>query len=69
MKIREPGWECPKCQRIWAPKIAACGACNARQTLPSQLIPRFIPTKKQTDFSPQWTVDRADWRTWPGVEL
>jgi uncharacterized OB-fold protein len=31
---REPGWECPKCARIWAPRIAACGACNARQTLP-----------------------------------
>jgi hypothetical protein len=33
MTIREQGWECPKCLRVWAPKIAACGACNSRQTL------------------------------------
>jgi hypothetical protein len=44
--IREKGWECPRCQRIWAPKIGACGACNtdvdymARQTQPP--YPRFI---------------------------
>lgn len=33
MQIREQGWECPKCERVWAPKVNACGACNARGTL------------------------------------
>jgi hypothetical protein len=33
MHIREQGWECPKCTRIWAPKINACMACNDRGTL------------------------------------
>lgn len=28
MQIREQGWECPRCERVWAPKIGACGACN-----------------------------------------
>lgn len=26
--IREQGWGCPKCGRVWAPKISACGYCN-----------------------------------------
>lgn len=57
MQIREQGWECPKCQRVWAPKIGACGACNDRQTLPPDQIPRRIPTKQPEDFSPRWTCE------------
>lgn len=22
------GWKCPDCSRVWAPHVAACGACN-----------------------------------------
>lgn len=30
------GWTCPKCSRVWAPHVAACGACN-------MAIPSFGP--------------------------
>lgn len=25
---QQTGWSCPKCSRVWAPHIAACGPCN-----------------------------------------
>jgi hypothetical protein len=62
--IREQGWECPKCLRVWAPKISACGACNDRQMLEPELIPRRIPTKQPGDFTPQWTTDDTRWKRW-----
>lgn len=73
MQIREQGWECPKCSRIWAPKISACGACNDRQTLPP-----YIGTPHRPDFyqigapiSSEWnfTADDQSFVNRPGVEL
>jgi hypothetical protein len=68
MQIREQGWECPKCQRIWAPKIAACGACNHQSpdSQASDLIPRYIPTYCRRDFAPMWTADGHDWNKMVG---
>jgi hypothetical protein len=62
MTIREQGWECPKCLRVWAPKIAACGACNARQTLPPAAA---------TWGAPNWNFNGDDlsWADRPGREL
>jgi len=39
--IREKGWECPKCERVWAPKIRACGACNTYTPREPVCTPRF----------------------------
>jgi hypothetical protein len=51
MQIREQGWECPKCTRVWAPKITACGACNARQTLDHVPIRPHIGSPPTTNGS------------------
>lgn len=60
MDIREQGWECPKCQRIWAPKIAACGACSARQILPLDQVPVRPADPRFTCEAPEWNVDEGD---------
>jgi uncharacterized OB-fold protein len=57
---REPGWECPKCARIWAPRIAACGACNARQTLPEHMLPRHDQAVRYHHVAPEWNFTADD---------
>lgn len=61
MSAREHGWECPKCARIWAPRINACGACNARQTLPVDQVPtsKTAPVRYH-DFAPEWNFTADD---------
>lgn len=56
--IREKGWECPKCARVWAPKINACGACNARGTL------NYVPLKPHPNppYGTMW--DQQDPGSW-----
>lgn len=57
---REQGWECPKCARVWAPKISACGWCNHSATHePAKHIPIYRPSH----FSPNWNYngDDAGW--------
>jgi hypothetical protein len=63
MQLREQGWECPKCQRIWAPKINACGACNSRQTLDHVPIRPYIGSPPTTNgtFTPRFTCEQTDW--------
>lgn len=52
--IREKGWECPKCARVWAPKINACGACNARGTL------GHVPLRPSEYVTPAWNYTAED---------
>jgi hypothetical protein len=28
--MNRPGWICPRCERVWAPEIAECGACSVQ---------------------------------------
>jgi uncharacterized OB-fold protein len=53
MPLREPGWECPKCLRIWAPKINACMACNDRGTLD------HVPVRFTCE-DPKWNFNGDD---------
>lgn len=60
--IREQGWECPKCQRVWAPRIAACGACNTEKGLKPHPIPQFLPSYVPETFNPPWRI--GDFPQW-----
>lgn len=60
MTIREPGWQCPKCGRIWAPRIGACGACNDRMTMPRDEVP-VRPTSQVQPPEPRFTCESPDW--------
>jgi len=42
------GWVCPKCGRVYAPNVTACGPCNL-------LIDNFGPHPVQTVVRPQMT--------------
>jgi hypothetical protein len=50
---REQGWECPKCSRIWAPKIGACGACNVQSLPPA-------PPAFDERLNPRWNFTGDD---------
>jgi hypothetical protein len=60
MTIREQGWECPKCSRVWAPKINACGACNSELSPPA-----WVGTPPQPQRMGQLISPSAPWTpTW-----
>lgn len=61
MQIREQGWECPRCQRVWAPRINACGWCN--HDAKRDPIPRHIETYRPEHFNPIWNYagDDSGW--------
>lgn len=58
MNIREQGWECPKCQRIWAPKVAACGVCNDQRTRVGRHV-GSLP--RGSEFQPRFTRETPEW--------
>lgn len=33
------GWICPKCQKVWAPSMLECSACNCADHLRGGAIP------------------------------
>lgn len=55
--LTEKGWECPRCERIWSPQIAACGTCNLeRQARLQSGIKCKIPIYDRTEFYPMWNA-------------
>lgn len=65
--VLNQGWQCPKCAKIWAPHIGACGACNSRQTLPFDQYLRpartgdYVPPMYRfTCEAPQWNFNGDD---------
>jgi hypothetical protein len=57
MTIREQGWECPRCSRVWAPKINACGACNSELSPPARI---GGPNTSAKAWTPQWNWTSED---------
>lgn len=56
--MREKGWECPRCERVWAPKISACGACNIGRMAQPQMPRWHIPTPVTPLLNnPEYRVD------------
>ena len=56
------GWSCPKCARVWAPHIAACAACNDRQTIQAPQRPPYIGSPTwEGPFEPRFTCEAPSW--------
>lgn len=43
--MRDRGWECPRCMRVWNPAVILCGPCE-----PPALTPQPVPAgEKERD--------------------
>jgi len=38
--MNSQGWECPKCNRVYAPHITECWNCNSQQSYPINPYPQ-----------------------------
>ena len=59
--VLNQGWQCPKCAKIWAPHIAACAACNARQSIEPPRQPYIGSPGTAPKFEPRFTCEVPEW--------
>lgn len=44
------GWECPRCNRVWAPTKEDCSFCAKTFGLTKEEIDKLMTTEEQMDF-------------------
>lgn len=46
--LRDRGWECPRCARIWNPSVISCGPC---EPTPKSYVPLGSPPAEPSGLS------------------